>query len=278
MALTLSKIMQRTWRELGHLVDITATGGSTTTVVDTTLSNRYTSDDALIGGTAIVTYDAGGAAAAPEGEFQRISDYVASTQTFTVGTAFSTGVAAGDKVGLARPTIPHEQMRQAVNDGLANLGTISLVDTSITLVAGTYTYNLPVGLKIRELRDILIYDGSDLYRSIKGLVSYVPSAAGSVGTLQFSQIPEAQPLKIIYEGIHPALTVHSSVISETIQEELAVAAAMDKALTWLVSKRGDSALGTFLLQRWNDAKTTLQQQKTEKPVNRSKPAPKWFIA
>lgn len=274
MALTLSKVMQRVWRELGHLGDVTATGGSTTTVVDT--NSPYTSDDALVGGTAIVVRDAGGSGAAPEGEFARISDYVALTTTFTLGSALTSAVASGDTIGLARPTIKLPQMIQAINDGLTNLGTISLVDESLSLVAGTYLYNLPVGLKIKELKDILLYDGST-YVPIRGLAEYFPAAPGSTGTLQFRDMPFTGTLKIVYEGVHPTLALFSDKISETIQEELAVAAGIDKALTWLASKRGGS-VDQFLLQRWNDAKQALQAQKAEKPVYRVKSAPKFFIS
>jgi hypothetical protein len=281
MPLTLSKVMERAWRETGFSVDILATGGSTTTVVDT--NSQYTSDDSLIGGTALVVRDSGGASAAPEGEFQRISDYVASTTTFTVGTAFSSAVAAGDSILLATPRIRLPQMRQAVNDGLANLGTISQVDISLTSAVAQTEYALPVGLKIKRLLNIeynTITDdaNNNQWYPIIGQSKYVPAAPGSTGLLILPQLPEDRTIKITYEGVHPTLFAFSDKVSETIQEELAVAAAIDKALTWYVSKRGDSALGTFTIQRWNDAKQTLQAQKAEKPIFHSKPKAKFFVS
>lgn len=282
MALTLSKVMTRAWREIGHSVAILATGGSTSTIIDTL--SRYTSDDALVGGTAIVTRDAGGANAAPEGEFSRITDYVASTTTFTISPAVSTAIASGDSVDLVRGSIPYTQMMQAVNDGLTNLGTITLVDTSLSTVAAQREYALPVTLKIKRIIDVLLQmktgDSDDnRYESIYGNIRFFPSAPGSTGILEtMVDYPSGRTIKIIYEGVHPTLTTFSSTVSETIQEELAVAAAVDKALTWLVSKRGDSALGTFALQRWNDAKNTLQMQKSEKPVMRVKAKQKFFVA
>lgn len=278
MAVTLSKIMARAWREMGFAVDILATGGSTITVIDA--NSQYTADDALIGGTAIVTRDTGGVA--PEGEYARISDYVASTTTFTIGT-LTAAVAAGDGVLLATPRIKLPQMIQSVNDGLANLGTISLVDTSLTSAANQTEYALPVGLKIKRLLDVQVQgittDANDnRYVSIVGQTRYVPSAPGSTGLLILPQLPEDRTIKILYEGVHPVLAAYSSVVSETVQEELAVAAAIDKALTWYVSKRGDSALDTFVIQRWNDAKQTLQMQKADKPIFRAKPKAKWFVA
>jgi hypothetical protein len=280
MALTLSKVLQRAWREMGFAIDILATGGSATTIIDT--NTQYTSDDALLGGTAIVTRDAGGLGVSPEGKFSRITDFVASTKTFTIDTV-TDAIAAGDSILLATPRIKLPQMIQAVNDGLTDIGTISLVDTSLTSAASQTEYALPVGLKIKRLLDVQLQtvtnDSNDnKYYSVLGMMQYIPAAPGSTGLLILPQLPQSKTIKIIYEGVHPVLSAYSDVISETIQEELAVAAAINKALTWYVSKRGDSALDTFVIQRWNDAKNILQAQKAEKPVHRMKPRPKWFVA
>jgi hypothetical protein len=174
-------------------------------------------------------------------------------------------------------------MIQAVNDGLTNLGTVSLVDTSLTSAAAQTEYALPVALKIKSLLDIQFNtitndSNNNQWRSIFAESVYVPAAPGSTSLLIIPQLPASRTIKIIYEGVHPVLSAYSDVVSETIQEELAVAAAIDKALTWYVSKRGDSALGTFTIQRWNDAKQTLQMQKADKPVYRMKPKTKWFVA
>lgn len=280
MALTLSKVMQRVWRETGFSTDIIATGGSATTIIDT--NTNYTSDNALLGGTAIVVRDAGGAGASPEGRFARISAFVASTKTFTIDTV-TDAVASGDSIQLCTPRIKLAQMIQAVNDALTNLGTISLVDTSLTSAANQTEYALPVALKIERLLDVQyqtnINDSdNNQYRSIMGQVDYVPAAPGSTGLLILPQLPASRTIKLIYAGVHPTLSAYSDKVSETIEEELVVAAAIDKALTWYVSKRGDSALGTFVIQRWNDAKQALQMQKAEKPIHRVKPKTKWFVA
>lgn len=279
MALTLSKVMARAWEELGHLTELQATGGSTTTVIST--YSPFTADDSLLNGTAIVRYDSAGAGAAPEGEMSVISDYVASTTTWTIG-ALTTAVASGDIVGLCKPTIRMRQMWRAVNSALANLGTISLVDTSLTTVSGQTEYAIPVDLKIKKLSDVLIStndtSGNRYYESVKGYINEFPAAPASTGLLDFKvELNSGETLKLVYEGIHPALTAYNSTISETIQEELIVTATVEKALTWLVSKRGESAIGSFLLQRLNDARVTLQNQKFEKPITKAGNKPKFFM-
>src|SRR5258706_13460466 len=133
MAVTLSKVMQRAWRGLGWSIEIIATGGSVTTIVDT--NTVYTTTDEPVGGYAVVVHDAGNANAAPEGEFGYISGFNAITKTFTISTTLSAAVASGDSIQITNTKVSLPQMIQAVNDGLTNLGTISLVDTSLSTVA-----------------------------------------------------------------------------------------------------------------------------------------------
>ncbi len=274
----LSDVMRRAWTELGDLSIITATGGSATTVVDT--NTRYTTDDALMNGTVVVITTTDGLT--PQGKFAKITDFVASTKTFTIDTV-TDAIGAGDIIGLAKPRIPALHMKQAVNDALRDhIGTISLVDTSLTTVAAQTEYALPVGLKIKKLTDVLIQantsDADDNgYVSIKGASKVFPAAPGSTGLLVIPDYGSGYKIKIVYEGLHPELTAYNSTVSETIMESLIVAATVDKALTWLVSKRGDSALGTFLLERWNDAKNGISMAKAESPVHRHRKAPKYFM-
>ena len=278
MTLTLSDVMRRVWFEMGDLSIITATGGSATTIVDA--NTPYVTDGALLGGTAIVIDTTDGLT--PKGKFARISDFVASSKTFTIDTVTDV-IASGDTIGLAKPKVKAKQMVQAVNDALRDhIGTISLVDTSLTVAAGQTEYALPVTLKMKKLLDVKIQtntsDSDDnQYESIKGATFVEPASPGSTGLLIIPQYDAGQKIKILYEGIHPELTAYNSVISETIPEALIVAAALDKALTWLVSKRGDSALGGYLMQKLNDAKQTVANAKVESPVYRQARRSKMFL-
>ena len=279
MALTASRIMQRAYRELGMLTDIIATGGAVGSIIDT--NSRFTADNAMLNGTAFVVLDAGGAGAAPQGEYRTISGYTASTETFTVGTDFTVAVASGDYIGLARSTIPALQMFQALQDGLQDLGYIDLIDTSITTAAEQDEYTLPVGLKYDEPVDVLMQgttsdSNANLYESIRQYVKIFPAAPGSTGILEARDLAAGYLLKIIYRGTHPMLTVHSSVISETIPEGLAVAATIDKALDWLNTKRAGS-IQPFMVQRWNAAKQSLAEKKIVLPKTNQHKKSKWFV-
>lgn len=79
----------------------TATGGTTATIVDTGMlqSSAYP-DDKYKGMWARIEYDAGGAAAAPEGEIRPVSASTASSGTVTVNPVFSVAPASGDRYQL----------------------------------------------------------------------------------------------------------------------------------------------------------------------------------
>jgi len=107
--LTRTQILRRFLRETGIGQSGTATGGSTTTIVDTgrLQSTQYNSDD-WVGGWARIAYDSGGAAAAPETEMRPITTYAPSTGTITVNPAFSAAPASGDTYQLWRNPHPQE--------------------------------------------------------------------------------------------------------------------------------------------------------------------------
>ena len=78
-------------------------------------------NDHFIGFVMYVSYDAAGAHGAPEGEYKRIADYVASTGTFTLDSAFTAAVTASDKVeihGVIHPVLIHEAIDRALRKSL----------------------------------------------------------------------------------------------------------------------------------------------------------------
>ena len=128
-------------RDSGMLREGTATGGSTTTIVDNV--GRDEDADVFNGGTAFIVYDAGGASAAPEGQSKLVTDF-ASGGTITT-QAFSAAVVSGDYYGVMNKRYPRWAMIQAVNESLRDIGRVGTVDsTTLDTAASTREYNLPV--------------------------------------------------------------------------------------------------------------------------------------
>src|SRR5688572_17715489 len=116
----LTHVLQQLFRRIGGKVTL-ATSGSTTTAVDTKLADELADgneDDLFNGGTLLVLEDAGGLSAAPEGEFSRITDYVAGSQTLTFSPAMTAAPASGDRIIIVPPDFPLYDMIEIVNDAL----------------------------------------------------------------------------------------------------------------------------------------------------------------
>jgi len=95
-ATLLKRILREGFGEYG-----TATGGSTSTIVDTGMlqSSGYP-DDKYKGMWARIEYDAGGAAAAPELEIRPCTASTSSNGTVTVNPVYSAATASGDRYQL----------------------------------------------------------------------------------------------------------------------------------------------------------------------------------
>lgn len=132
----------------------TATGGSTTTMIDT---KRTESDDAFNGGAFWLITDAGGASAAPEGEWARVSDWVNSTKTATIST-LTAAVASGDTYGIA-VGFPLDILIGAINDELVKHKVVRYDKTSLDIVSGQSEYTLPAGIRYDNLLNV--YEETD---------------------------------------------------------------------------------------------------------------------
>ena len=143
--------------ELAILRRSTATGGSTTTIIDT---KRTESDDAFNGGSAFIITDAGGASAAPEGEWARVSDWVNSTTTATIGT-LTAAVASGDTYALATGDFPLDVLISAINKEVGKIKVVRYDRTSLDIISGQSEYTLPAGIRQDNLLNVYEETDSD---------------------------------------------------------------------------------------------------------------------
>ena len=280
MAFTLSNLLVAVLQEIGQLKTTVATGGTTLTAIDTKQIGK-SSGGAWKDGTLIVINDAGGAGAAPEGEFNRISAYVDTTGVFTVDTAFTVSVASGDTFGWASQFYPLHDVIEAINAGFRKLGDIALVDTTtLDTASGKTEYAASVAWKRREPGKI-DYQGqtgdSDDNECIRlHNWEFVPAAPGSSGLIVFQeQLISGRDIRVWYVDQHPRLNDFDDVVSETVTPKLAVAAAVESTLNWQNSRlRGNN---DFLIQRLNDAKIELSRRMTEVPIWKPKRSGKLMI-
>jgi hypothetical protein len=279
MGYTLSNLLRDLWDDLGQTYSFVATGGSTSTALNGNISivEEPPEDNYCIEGSLLVERDAGGASAAPEGEFGRISAYAASTYTYTVDTALTIAVAAGDTVMVVTPVFPLRDMIRLANMATQNdLGEIALVDVSLTTAANQTEYALPLVCKGRRPLRVQIQGTTSDANANQYFddVSFdiVPAVAGSTGLLVLPQYASGYTIKIWYLGVHSQLTAYSSVISETIPRPLLLAMMRARAIRWYNNKTGGSS--EYWMQMHNEAKAELDRasvmHKVWKPARKQK--------
>lgn len=225
MTYTLFDLTYRAARETGLVSESPATGGSTTTLIDTvmlTQGNDYWNECPLW-----ILKDAGGAGAAPEGELRRVSDFVLLTNTLTVDTAFSAAVAAGDRYAVGMPAVQQPVIIQKVNQALQELGTIPVTDTTtITIAANQREYSLPIAAN-QEIREVWLQQNSTDSNDNEWTRIYdwhiQQSATGTADLLVLNrQLDTGYKLKVIYMAPHPAMYSSTDKLSEHVPVERVV--------------------------------------------------------
>lgn len=276
----LTHLLQQGFRKLRNTRISTATGGSTTTIVDSKLIDYLgdsNEDDILNGGTVILIKDAGGASAAPEGEIRYIDDYTSATGTITF-TAMTAAPAAGDTYMLVSRDFPLYDMLEVVNDALAYLGQVAPTpDTSLTTVVSQTEYTLPIAMQGAQLLNVTYQDsGNDRNIPIDGW--YVkPATAGSTGVLVIPDIGAAETLEVTYLAAHPKVSVYSDYISKAVYPDVAVRSFVAHAWEWLNHNSGsaDDLSRQTEDRAWNQLDIALTKNRLNLPMRRIIGAPHW---
>lgn len=276
MAYTLSNLIRDSLDEMGQVVTVLATGGSTTTAADSNANGAYGDDaEALQNGTLFVVRDAAGAGAAPEGEMRRISDYDGAT--ITVDTAFSAAIAAGDTVAIGSSDFPLQTCIQAANRAVQSFGRMALVDkTSVVPATGQTEYTWAVNWKyappFRIDAQTMDASGNNLWRELmKGDYETEPAVPGSTGLILFKEgvLTAGYDVRVWYWGIHPTMNAYNDPVSEAIHPNLAQAALIEKLTGWYVKQQNGK--DNFWREAWNRAQNDLVLAKQQYPVWKPKP-------
>src|SRR3989337_394548 len=279
MAFVLSNLLQQAFTRLGQANISTATGGSTSTVVDSKQGGLH-GDNAWKDGACLIVRDAAGASAAPETEIALVTSYTDSSGTFTsAASAYTAAPASGDTFMFVNDFYPLFTMMELANSVLQALGPIPLIDSSITTAAAQTEYTLPVTAKrmapLRVEYNTKVGDANDNQYVPIDNYRIVPATAGTVGVIVLPQLPTSRTVRIWYMGVHPTLTAYSSAVAEVIDPELATALLVEKALEWQNSRLqgGDD----FLLQRWNDQKQQVVEARANFPIWKPKRRPRLLV-
>jgi hypothetical protein len=253
-----------TARHLGAVFEGIATGGNTITLNDTVnLTRDAHPDDRWNGGALWVLYDAGGAAAAPEKEFQRIIDFVQASSAVSLGDALTAAIASGDRYALSKPEHSLDDLIRVVNAALLEWGPKVATDTtSLTTATSQSEYTLPVAnMKLLEVYIQTVTDDSNdnQWSKLYGWdVEF--GATGSADKLIFPySLSSGRKLKLVYTIPQAYLTAASDSIDEHVNFEAMTLRAAALRLEEQIAERGgaDKSLEKrreFLMQRYENLK------------------------
>lgn len=225
-------LLQRVYDKLGQTKGITATGGSTATIVDTTLSTDYQDFSDFEGAAAFIEYDAAGAGAAPEGEYALVTGYASSTKTLSFATgAFTVAPASGDLVLLSMSggLFPLHDVKRKCNTALRNLGDVVNLNDTTTTAASQTEYTIPSGISYRSVMDVLFQvrtNDSNDNNFARVPFEVVPDSSIGAGDayIKTQQFNSGHVLRIVSVGPHTQLRNYYDPISLDIHPALAVAA------------------------------------------------------
>ena len=237
MAVTLATLTYRVARELGIVSEGTATGGSETTIEDSTL--RTEADDYWNSGSAWILRDEAGDSDAPEGEYARVTNFENTGGVLTT-SAFTVSAAEGDKYAVAKKTYPLETLARCVNQALQDLGTIPITDTdTIDTAANQTEYTMPIAANL-DLRQVW-YQTNDDADDNRWMLLYnwevQREDTGTADELIFPyQLPSGHDVKLVYGAAHPELHLYSSILNEGVPVTMVVYSAVARCLTWFRQK------------------------------------------
>lgn len=277
MAYLASNLLQDAFRKIGITTTGVATGGSTSSVIDTGIGDRYTDND-MKDGSMFIIRDAAGASAAPENEWGVISSYTQSTNTFVIPT-LTAAVSSGDTYMFTMPFISLYEMLELANQALKSLGDIAAVSTSLTVVEGQTEYSLPVTMKREDIIRVEVQTVDDADANYWDRVSdwdVIPATPGSTGLIILPQLQSGRTIKIIYNGAHPTLTTYNSPISEPINPEIISNILVKEALGWYNGRTGGSE--NYWLQKENEYAQKVEISRVRFSVWKPSQSTKWFTS
>ena len=262
MSETLASATLKLAKILTHVVSGTASGGTTTTLVDSDFPWQNSggvvpADDHYNGGTIWFT------SGDNDGITEMITDWAKTTKTFTFAT-LSDAIVSGVKYSACNMKYPRYILQEAINYALSNIGDVPQLYTNAAFitVADQINYDLPSGvynvLKVEIARSTSTpYDFVEHkhWREIEDDIYFDENSQPS---------EDDYPIRLTYCVPPTSLTADSSAISDYIHIDRLKWEAAVYALRWkLQMTGGDEQVIATVLQ---EALAMAEAMKHKHPV------------
>lgn len=223
-----------------------ATGGSTTSIQDTGLVNRYGENKFAQGsnGGHLIFISQTTDRAAPEGQYGEISAFSTPTTvpTFVFPTMTAT-LAAGDIYTVIKPVLQLQEFISRVNEGLRRLTQTERIDTTLTTSSGTLVYDLPLPINKANLQSVEIGNDTNGWQDILGF-DVIPNSGGTADQLDFTHQPmydsvtaANKTIRLRYVYSHPVMSIYSDYIEKSVQDNLAKSICAEAVMEHVMLKK-----------------------------------------
>lgn len=247
---------------LSRPVRSTATGGSTTTLIDT---SGVVNEPADYFATGVIWFLTGNNA----GKSSPITTWNNTTKTFTFPT-MAGACAANDRYAAGNLDYPRWKLQDSVNQALKRMGEVLKTDITLTTVANQQAYTLPAGVNDVKRVEVATFTAEPYgwiphfnWDTINGKIEFVndsqPDTAG-------------YKIRLWYYGDHAELTGDTDAIDASLHPERVKWNAIVDALRWRIALRGGE--DPLLAQLYAEATLMAAKADLDYPIIRMPRDPK----
>lgn len=230
--------------------------GTTTTLIDTV--NRAEEDDRFNGQTLFVV------SGDNANTIRRISDFEKSSGTITVDTAWDNASAENDQYVLAE--LIKTDVFQAINAGLTEIGEVTKVDESLSVVANQTEYTLPSG--VYDVVRVEVSEDSEAPYDYDRLFNWqeVNGKLYFKGEINYTA---GRTLRVFYNAKHDAIDDAADIINTGIPISLITAcAAYYYSLITFSNEKNSSPKEDTILQMMQTAMYEAKQRQRVRRIPR----------
>lgn len=242
MSVTLFDLIVRIQTELGTLRTGNATGGSTSTLIDTN-GLKLSENDYWNEGSLFILSDASYSSTDISKTFYEITDFSYETKTVSLYSSASEAIASGDYYGIATRRYPLAMLIQKVNNVLMLDGDIPVEDNSLTTVEGQLVYTLPEAVSVRDLRQVNVSTNKSSTATTapywRPVVNWTvePETAGTAGYLVLQYpLPAGYTLQLFYAKEHSEMRYATDYLHDAIHPDRVVFQVCADAVRWYKDK------------------------------------------
>jgi hypothetical protein len=236
---TLFDIVYKCVIELGTARSGTATGGSTTTAIDTS-GLKLVDEDYYNEGTFFALKDASVDVADIGKTFAEITAFSADSKTLTFKSALADAVASGDSYAVANRRFPLFLLRQFVNNNLYLEGNIPTEDLTLTSVQDQLEYDLPSEIIAQDMRQVWVAqtateDKKDYRLVYNWSIKWNATGTASIINLE-NGLPGGYEIRLVYAQPHTELRVATDALHSSVHADRVIYPVCVDALRWYRNK------------------------------------------